>query len=178
MIVCYANQSVIAIHLREADDRGEQIKIAGKLRQISTNNLVATNHFPMVWTTGGKWSSQIYPIVSIVNVDNIVNLSHKTMLSRWVCERKAIPMVSILRYNSNSTPSLIGMADMENFTFFTRKRTMSTNTPNKTNYEIIHHRRGLLLRIGGKYVPNRRGRPKHFPLPKHIQQYLQKVGAA
>lgn len=88
-----------------------------------------------------------------------------------------LPMVSILRYNNNSTPT--PLVDMDHFSFFTRKRAMSTNTSNKT-YEIIRHRRGLLLYdpVQKKYVPNRRGRPKHFPLPKHVQQYLQKVGAA
>lgn len=57
---------------------------------------------------------------------------------------------------------------------------MNKNTPKQPYYEIVRHRRGLLLydHVKKKYVPNRRGRPKHFPLPKHVQQYLQKRGVA
>lgn len=82
-----------------------------------------------------------------------------------------------LEYNNNSTPQ-----GRHGFSYRHTRETclMNTKTPSTKQpyYEIVRHRRGLLVRIGGKYVPNRRGRPKHFVLHKHVQQYLQKRGVA
>lgn len=86
-----------------------------------------------------------------------------------------------LEYTKTPTvTSPINSVMRHGFSYCPLKKTaclMNKNIP-KISYEIIRHRRGLLLRIGGRYVPNRRGRPKHFPLPKHIEQYLAKFGGA
>jgi hypothetical protein len=162
---------------KRTSNRRQQIEKAGSNRHTSTNDLVATNSSLTDWTPCRNELSQSYPIVSIVNIDNIVNRCIRLCCQSWVCERKAIPMRPTRWYSVISTPRPNDMVDMDFYPFFTREITMSTNTP-KQPYEIIHHRRGLLVRIGGKYVPNRRGRPKHFVLHRHVQQYLQKVGVA
>jgi hypothetical protein len=89
---------------------------------------------------------------------------------------KGYPHTHFLEYTNNSTPQ---GRHGTHAVIHRRNVSMPNKTP-KQLYEIIQHRRGLLLYdpVKKKYVPNRRGRPKHFPLPKHVQQYLQKRGVA